>query len=248
MMTMKKSPVQVQAEEIQACLDPNNHSFIRYIRGPYVLQKNMDIYFLLKMGKNTLSNAPNFQVGGGWRAFCNAHSLVQGDALVFHLVEPFYIVRACDVADVDNDNSARGSVRDGAAASVTETLEGVRLTEPIAEIQDFLNLDSFTILVDVNIVDAIKASKLSTPKDKFKAWEKSLKSFKYMGMNVNFLLSRVGTHLQQASAFDYNSAVMEENRPEEEIATCEVKILELRNESLSLERELSNLKETYKGD
>ncbi|KAI3993540.1 hypothetical protein MKX01_002553 [Papaver californicum] len=94
----------------------------------------------------------------------------------------------------------------------------------------------------VNTGDAIRASKLSTPKEMFKVWEKCLKFYKHIGMNVEFLLSRVGIHLQQVLAFDYDGAVIEENRLKEEITAREAKILELRNESISLERELTTLK------
>ncbi|XP_026413447.1 B3 domain-containing protein Os01g0234100-like isoform X2 [Papaver somniferum] len=193
-------------------------------------------------------------------------------------------------SDTDNQNhNLEQPEENGSVEAIdTEVSEGARLPEPIAGIQEFTNLDSFTIIVNdmlidpeisedvrskyyelcrsqkaylhehlmegpnrkivtaiisdiVNIADAVRAIKLSTPTDIFEAWEKSLKFYKHVGMNVEFLLSRVGIHLQQALAFDYNSAVIEENRLKEEMTAREAKILELRNASMSLERELTTL-------
>ncbi|KAI3957618.1 hypothetical protein MKW92_027782 [Papaver armeniacum] len=319
-MTTTKSPVLVKAEKIQQGLDPNfTRSFIKLIRGSYVthpptrprifcnLQRKDIKLKTLKLfvedgdEYNVKCRDPEFPLGHGWRAFFNAHKLVMGDALVFHLVfhlgEVYkfkvYIVRASGVADVDNGNPAQGSVR---GASVTEASEGVKLSEPIVGIQNFTNLESFAIEVNgmlrdskipddvqskyyelcrsqnaylhkhiveglncnilaeifcdtVNIADAIRSSNLSTTMGEFEAWEKTLKFYKNSGMNVDFLLSRVRTHMQIALAFDYNGAVMEEKRLEEEITALkeeitagEAKILQLRNDSEMLERELTTLK------
>lgn len=94
----------------------------------------------------------------------------------------------------------------------------------------------------VNIADAIRASKLSTPRNEFEKWEKSLKSFKQLGMNIGFLLSRVEKLLKLAfeleQAFDlkkYREAIFRKNR-------VRVKILELKTEANRLEREIKILK------
>ncbi|MCL7044372.1 hypothetical protein MKW94_025931, partial [Papaver nudicaule] len=165
------------------------------------------------------------------------------------------------------------------------SMEDVRLTEPVAGVQEFTNFNSFTIIVNdmlmdpiisedirtkyyelcrsqkaylhkhlteglnckivaeiisdiVNIADAIRASKLSTPKDTFEALKKSLLVYKHLGMSVEFLLSRVGIAL----AFDYNGAVLEENRLKEEITAHEAKILELTNDLIKLQRALATSK------
>ncbi|KAI3958532.1 hypothetical protein MKW92_002538 [Papaver armeniacum] len=395
MIGKPKSAVLDRAEEIQTGLNPNYPSFIKqllrsHVSGSFWLKlptefcipnlprKNILLTLLDEQGDEYTVKclAPRFSLSAGWSRFATAHKLVEGDALVFHLLEAYkfkvFVVRACGLADVDlpcdlpsSDIPPQESLRDAADATerkITKTSTGkyltshsgvpipgedqhmvppstcgkatnatngtpaenhteshpsipflntkleqheeqtsvgstetefsvsVRVAETIAGIQDFVNLDGFTIVVDgmlidpeisedvrtkyyelccsqksylhkhlieglnrriiaeiiseiVNIGDAIRSSsKLSTPKDKFKAWEKSLKSCKHMGMDVEFLLARVSILLQQSSAFDYNAAVMEENRLEEEIAARQVKILELRNDWVRLERQLRNLK------
>ncbi|KAI3912519.1 hypothetical protein MKW98_020981 [Papaver atlanticum] len=372
MVDKPKSAVLDKAEEIQAGLNPNYPSFIKqllrsHVSGSFWLKlpkafctpnlpsKNILLTLLDEQGDEYTVKclAPRFSLSAGWSGFSTAHKLVEGDALVFHLVEAYkfkvYVVRACGLEDADlpcdlpsSDIPPQGSLQDAAGATEmkkTKNSIGKYLTShsgvPIPgedqhtvlpstcgthaenhteshpsvpffktkleqheehtsvgamETEFFGSLDSFTIVVDgmlidteisedvrtkyyelccsqksclhkhlieglnrriiaeiiseiVKIVDAIRSnSKLSTPKDKFKAWEKSLKSCKHMGMNVDFLLSRVGILLQQASAFDYNGTVMEENRLEKEIAARQVKILELRNDWVRLERQLKNLK------
>ncbi|KAI3840001.1 hypothetical protein MKX03_020489 [Papaver bracteatum] len=428
MIGKPKSSILDKAEKIQTGLSPSYPSFIKIMRrshvsgsfwlklpsafcNPNLPSKDIDLTLLDEEGEEYMVKclAPKFSLSAGWRGFAMAHKLVEGDALVFHLIEAqkfkVYIVRARGLEDVDlppvlpnNHILAQGSVQDGAGASErmitkfftrkylishsavpipgedqhmvlpptcgkvmnaidrssaencteshpsapflggdknsnlappgmnatngspaknrtvshhsgtgdqnhnleqpedngsveamdTEVSEGARLPEPISGIQEFTNLDSFTIIVNdmlidpeisedvrskyyvlfrsqkaylhnhlmeginrkivtciitdiVNIADAVRAIKLSTPKDTFEAWEKSLKFYKHIGMDVEFLLSRVGIHLQQALAFDYNGAVMEENRLKEEITAREAKIVELRNDSMSLERELTTL-------
>ncbi|MCL7030822.1 hypothetical protein MKW94_022992 [Papaver nudicaule] len=305
---------------------------------PNLPTKKFDLTLLDEQGEEYTVRclSPSFSLSGGWRRFALAHKLVEGDALVFQLIEAtkfkVYIVRAPSLAGADlacdlpnTDIPTQGSVpetnatkrsleesrteshpsipfpdqntnleqpedlRDNVEVMRTRVFEGVRLPEPIAGTQDFTNSDSFTIIVNdmlmdpiisedirtkyyelccsqkaylhkslmeglnhkmvteiicqiVDIADAIRDSKLSTPEDTFKAWEKSLLVFKILGMNVEFLLSRVGMHLQQSLAFDYSGAVMEENLLKEEIASREAKILELRNDSIKLKRKLTTLK------
>ncbi|MCL7036119.1 hypothetical protein MKW94_020486 [Papaver nudicaule] len=97
----------------------------------------------------------------------------------------------------------------------------------------------------VDIADAIRASELCTPKDDFKAWKKSLIGFKHLGMNVEVLLSRIDILLKLAmeaeDSFDYSETMIRRNRVKKEIAVLDMKILELRNEALRLEREVKSL-------
>ncbi|KAI3994346.1 hypothetical protein MKX01_012603, partial [Papaver californicum] len=97
----------------------------------------------------------------------------------------------------------------------------------------------------VDIADAIRASEFGTPKDDFKAWRKSLIGFKHLGMNVNALLSRIDILLKLAMdaehSFDYKETMIRQNCIKREIATLDMKILELRNESVRLEREVKAL-------
>ncbi|MCL7043597.1 hypothetical protein MKW94_021163 [Papaver nudicaule] len=94
----------------------------------------------------------------------------------------------------------------------------------------------------VDIADAIRASNLSTPKDEYKAWEKRLIGFKHLGMNVEFLLSRLDVlqklALESEDALDYNKAMIRENHAKEELSTVEKKILEL----IRFEKEVQTLK------
>ncbi|KAI3994347.1 hypothetical protein MKX01_012604 [Papaver californicum] len=94
----------------------------------------------------------------------------------------------------------------------------------------------------VNIADAIRACKLSTPKDEYKAWEKSLIGFKHLGMNVEFLLSRLDILLKLDLESEHPPDYNEQNLAKEELSTLEKKILELRNESARLEKEVKTLK------
>ncbi|KAI3961841.1 hypothetical protein MKW98_022046 [Papaver atlanticum] len=97
----------------------------------------------------------------------------------------------------------------------------------------------------VDIADAIRASELGTPKDDFKAWRKSLIGFKHLGMNVDVLLSWIDILLklvmEAEDSFDYNETMVRQNRVKREIAALDMKILELRNESVRLEREVKAL-------
>ncbi|XP_026440133.1 B3 domain-containing protein Os01g0234100-like isoform X1 [Papaver somniferum] len=97
----------------------------------------------------------------------------------------------------------------------------------------------------VDIADAIRASELGTPKDDFKAWRKSLIGFKHLGMNADVLLSRIDILLKLVmdteDSFDKNETMVRRNRVKREIAALDMKILELRNESVRLEREVKAL-------
>ncbi|XP_026412164.1 B3 domain-containing protein Os01g0234100-like isoform X1 [Papaver somniferum] len=101
----------------------------------------------------------------------------------------------------------------------------------------------------VNLADAVRASKHSTRREEFEAWENSLKAFKQLGMNVAFLLSRLSKLLKLLSeseeAFDlkrYNEAMNGKNRVKGETTTLEMQILELKNDSTRLDTEIKTLK------
>jgi hypothetical protein len=52
-------------------------------------------------------------------------------------------------------------------------------------------VDVGMIAETINIADAIKVSTVTTFQDSFKKWEKTLKAFQGLGMNVGFLLARL---------------------------------------------------------
>ncbi|KAK9096900.1 hypothetical protein Sjap_022397 [Stephania japonica] len=101
----------------------------------------------------------------------------------------------------------------------------------------------------VNIADAIRASKLSTFPDQFKIWEKSLRAFEELGMNVGFLQSRlrqlVGIAFESEEAREakkYKQAVHGQAVAEEEIKTLEMKLVELKEGSKVLDEKIETLK------
>ncbi|KAF3435388.1 hypothetical protein FNV43_RR22477 [Rhamnella rubrinervis] len=66
----------------------------------------------------------------------------------------------------------------------------------------------------INIADAIRASKITTSEANFTTWNKTLKAFETMGMNVSFLHARLGQLLNLAS---------KSNRYREELRTLVAK-------------------------
>ncbi|XP_061354575.1 B3 domain-containing protein Os01g0234100-like isoform X2 [Gastrolobium bilobum] len=74
----------------------------------------------------------------------------------------------------------------------------------------------------INIADAIKATKLTTSPESFLTWDKTLKAFEAMGMNVSFLLIR----LHQLMKLALKSERYKESRLERDHAKVDLKALE----------------------
>ncbi|KAI3993543.1 hypothetical protein MKX01_002556 [Papaver californicum] len=100
----------------------------------------------------------------------------------------------------------------------------------------------------VNIADAIRASKLDTPKENFETWARGLEAFGQLGMNVGFLVSRLNKLMKLA--FDseqaveykrYSGILIRKNHVNEEITSLEMKILHLKNDSRRLEKDIKCL-------
>ncbi|XP_016462177.2 B3 domain-containing protein Os01g0234100 [Nicotiana tabacum] len=277
-------------------------------------------------------------LSAGWRKYCTAHKLVEGDVLVFQLVAPtrfkVYVIRANDLKEVDGalsllnlDAPPKQSDAEGAPAHnlkkrqkkslpltvvhrrrrkadlskqllaleaqsgndsdevASEILEGSRSSGLAVNFRDIKNLEEFHILVNgvcidselpedirrkyyelccnksaflhdrllqglhcklvagvifevVNIADAIRACKLTTKRTEFDIWEKSLKSFELLGMNVGFLRTRlrwlVSLAFDSEGASDtkrYWEAKNEWSRAEDEIRNLETKLVELKKTS-----------------
>ncbi|KAK3010388.1 hypothetical protein RJ639_011702 [Escallonia herrerae] len=88
----------------------------------------------------------------------------------------------------------------------------------------------------VNIADAIRACKLTTFLSEFAVWEKSLKSFELLGMNVEFLHNRMGRLLSisidaRGVSDAQREAKSEQTRIVNEIKNLEAKVLELKGAS-----------------
>ncbi|KAF6138991.1 hypothetical protein GIB67_010717 [Kingdonia uniflora] len=105
----------------------------------------------------------------------------------------------------------------------------------------------------VNIADAIRASKLSTSQNDFKIWDKSLKAFEQLGLNVGFLRARIkqlvnfSKSQQTKKSKRYEEAILGRSRVKNEIKSTEEKLLELHetlsrfdNEIETLEMEMGN--------
>uniref|UniRef100_A0A5B6YKD2 TF-B3 domain-containing protein n=1 Tax=Davidia involucrata TaxID=16924 RepID=A0A5B6YKD2_DAVIN len=101
----------------------------------------------------------------------------------------------------------------------------------------------------VNIADAMRACKVTTSRDEFAIWEKSLKSFELLGMNVGFLRARL--RRLQTLAFDsegaldtkrYMEAKTERVRAKGEIRNLEAKLVELKEASEKFDADIETLK------
>ncbi|KAL0377721.1 UNVERIFIED_CONTAM: hypothetical protein Sradi_3077600 [Sesamum radiatum] len=87
------------------------------------------------------------------------------------------------------------------------------------------------IVETINIADVIRGCKLNTPRKDFEVWEKSLRSFELLGLNVGFLRARLRWLL--SLAFDTEGALevrrywetqKEQSRTEEEIQKLEASL------------------------
>ncbi|CAA2987465.1 B3 domain-containing Os01g0234100-like [Olea europaea subsp. europaea] len=101
----------------------------------------------------------------------------------------------------------------------------------------------------VNTADAIRSCKLTTPREDFEVWEKSLRSFELLGLNVGFLGARLCRVLKLAfdsegavDAKKYWEAKTERARTEEGIRDLEVKLVELKEASAKFDAEIESLK------
>ncbi|XP_057768955.1 B3 domain-containing protein Os01g0234100-like isoform X2 [Salvia miltiorrhiza] len=111
------------------------------------------------------------------------------------------------------------------------------------------------IVETINIADSIRGCKPTTPRKDFEVWEKSLRSFELLGLNVGFIRSRL--HQLQRLAFETEDALeirrylevqKEQSRANDEIQKLEAKLVELREISAKCDHELENLrikKESY---
>ncbi|CAN4079650.1 unnamed protein product [Withania somnifera] len=352
-----KPPIMIRAEEFLANLGNEYPSFMKLLVRSHVgscFWMGLPVPFC----KNHLprkdtpvilesENGEEFEIkyiaektglSAGWRKFAAAHKLLEGDVLVFQLVEPtrfkMYVVRANDLKEVDGalsllnlDAPTKQSDAEGTNAHnvkkrqkkslpltvvqrrknkadlskqrlpleaqsgndsdevASEIFEGSRSSGLAVNFRDIKSLEEFHILVNgvcidselsehirtkyyelccsknaflhdrllhglhcklvagmifevVNIADMIRACKLTTPRKEFDKWEKSLKSFELLGMNVGFLRTRLRWLL--SLAFDsegasdtkkYLEAKKEWSRAEDEIQNLEVKLEELKQAS-----------------
>lgn len=95
-----------------------------------------------------------------------------------------------------------------------------------------------TISETVHIANAIKACKLTTSRDDFAAWDKSLKAFELLGMNVGFLRAR----LSQLTGLAYESKVPVDARGYAESRKERARV---KTGMKNIETKLAELKEAF---
>ncbi|XP_043696605.1 probable GTP diphosphokinase RSH2, chloroplastic [Telopea speciosissima] len=76
----------------------------------------------------------------------------------------------------------------GDVVELTPTIPDKSLTVYSEEIQQMYDRDSN---ISVNVADAMQACKLTTSQNDLESWDKSLKAFEQLGMNVGFLRTRL---------------------------------------------------------
>ncbi|XP_058191417.1 B3 domain-containing protein Os01g0234100-like isoform X1 [Rhododendron vialii] len=265
-------------------------------------------------------------LSGGWRGFSIAKKLVDGDAVVFHLVSQHnpikfkvYILRAKDfeVADalsLPNSGSRAKETGFGAYAEKnnetcekeekkrprlelddeshsdwsnihsSDTTEGSKFFRSVPSIEDFnivvngITIDSLATHVrtkyydlccnqksiihqgllysnmaaeiiseTVNIVDAIRASLISTSPTDFALWDKTLEAFGLLGMNVRFLRDRLSRLMIVSSESTevlkrYEETSIERDFVQREMKSLELKLLEMKQDRRRLDDEMEDLK------
>ncbi|KAM7250228.1 hypothetical protein ACFE04_022111 [Oxalis oulophora] len=104
-----------------------------------------------------------------------------------------------------------------------------------------------TIREIVNIADALSNCKLTTSRDDFSCWEKFLKAFELLGMNVGFLVARLNKLVKLAFESEGGSSTRgyaaAEAKTEKNIAEeVEAKVKMLKKDSGECEAEIESLK------
>ncbi|XP_065875322.1 B3 domain-containing protein Os01g0234100-like [Euphorbia lathyris] len=95
----------------------------------------------------------------------------------------------------------------------------------------------------INIADAIRASKPTTPDDSFTTWRKTLKAFKTLGMNVDFVQERLDQLVNVAAkSRKYEEVKTARDIAEEEMKNLEKKVMELKEVSSRLDEQLTEMK------
>ncbi|CAB4317817.1 unnamed protein product [Prunus armeniaca] len=350
-----KSSAVIQAQEVRSKLEPQFPSFVKSLVRSHVAScfwmglpslfckshlPDKDITMTLEdeSGRQCQLKYIAYKTGlsAGWRQFAASHNLIEGDVLVFQLVEPtkfkVYIIRSNDLTEVDGglgllnldshtkrkdadkDNSETGTEacndatrkrahsppseaqkkkkiglqpveqsEDDSDEVDSEVLEESKSPDTALQFEDIQSFENFSILVNgllvdselpedvrrkyyklccsqnaflhenvvegmnhklvvgaisetVNIADAIKACKLTTTWDDFVSWDKYLKAFELLGMNVGFLRDRLCrlANLSNDSgaaveARMYKEAKIERSQAGIGIRNIEVKLEELRD-------------------
>ncbi|KAK8710340.1 hypothetical protein V6N13_145670 [Hibiscus sabdariffa] len=367
-----KSPAMICAEEVQSNLEPEFPSFAKSLVRSHVgscfwmglpgvfckmhlPRKDTTITLEDEGGHRYCVKyyADKTGLSAGWRQFCGANNLLEGDVLVFQLVEPtkFKVMvlnsillalltiisfnvspslendaetgptaskstkRKCPksslpLASVRKKNNRSGlqglACNIGQPAEQSENdseevgsvvLEGFKRAVPTIQFKDKTSFEN-NILVDglvidpelsedirnkyyqlccsqnaflheniiqgisfkfkvgiisetVRIADAIRACKITTSRDEFDSWDKTLKAFELLGINVGFLRTRLQRLVNLAFESDgaadtrrYFEAKTERAQTENEIRNLEAKLTELKHACKTFGFEIESLQST----
>nr|XP_033514524.1 B3 domain-containing protein Os01g0234100-like isoform X1 [Nicotiana tomentosiformis] len=363
------SSAMLRAEEVQANLPSHFPSFVKYMLHSHVSRgfwlsfprKFCDSYLpkhddtVVLVDENEEEFATKYLIdknglSGGWRGFSIAHNLLEGDVLVFQLIQPckfkVYIIRENNLTEIDGaisllnlDFHARPiksdqsedmkiceakeqkyleppvhqDVKQEEAILIPDSDQGpasdqcgsdsdngsevlsIRFSESRLEFKDVKDFSGFNILVDgliidaeipahirtkyyylcctqksflhehllgglncklaagmitetVNIADAIRASKISIPRDFLETWDNTLKGFECLGMEVGFLRARLGKLINMSCESDsiLLSKRVELAEAKEEMRNLEEKVLKVKQviQKLDSEIEALTLKDT----
>ncbi|XP_022746414.1 B3 domain-containing protein Os01g0234100-like isoform X2 [Durio zibethinus] len=100
----------------------------------------------------------------------------------------------------------------------------------------------------ISIAEAIKACKLSTSQADYMLWDKTLKGFELLGMNVGFLRARLNQlmtlalELQEAVESERCRVSLEQDHMKEEKKSLELKLVKLKEAMHRLDSEIETLK------
>ncbi|XVE93349.1 hypothetical protein REPUB_Repub01dG0184200 [Reevesia pubescens] len=100
----------------------------------------------------------------------------------------------------------------------------------------------------ISIAEAIKDSKLSTSQADYVLWDKTLKGFELLGMNVGFLRARLNrlmtlaSELQEAVESERYRVSLEQDQMKEEKKSIESKLVKLKEAMHRLDAEIETLK------
>lgn len=349
-----KSAAIERANEVQASLPSELPSFVKPMLPSHVtggfwlgfpkkfcdvhLPKHDEMVVLVDEDQqefNTKYLVDKTGLSGGWRGFSIAHKLLEGDALVFQLIEHWkfkvYIVRVHGLNEIDgalgllnlvpfgmnyqirsdstNPQRAedmdillhqniqeKGSVMhdqsgDDSEYVDSEVSQGLRFSRSVLEFKNIKGLDDFSIVMDgliidseipkhfqikyydlccsqktylhenllkglnvqlavgiiletVTIGDAIRACKVSTIRDDFETWDKTLKAFEEVGMRVGFLRDRISklVGLLFESEVILEAKRNEQVKAEDEMRIMNQKLCGVKEAIKNLDVEIENLK------
>ncbi|KAL8209223.1 hypothetical protein R6Q57_008635 [Mikania cordata] len=353
-----KSAAIERANEVQASLPFESPSFVKpmlpsHVTGGFWLglpkkfclahlpKHDETVVLLNENGReyNTKYLVDKTGLSGGWRGFSIAHKLVEGDALVFHLIDQWkfkvYIIRVNGANEIDgalalldlvpcDTNIYQHQIKNGskilqkvdnmdidlhkensqenilAASDQSEddndyanspVYEGLRFSQSVLEFNEIKCIDDFSIVVDnlvidseipkhfqikyydlchsqkaylhenllkglnvnlavgiiletITIADAIRACKTDIARDDLDTWDRTLKGFEEVGMNVSFLRARI--HKLVGLLFESNKLLeakqIEQLKAEDEMIIICKKLNGLKDVIKNLDVEIETLK------